>query len=177
MVQGASQQGSFTVERVPRQFKTARLDLGPFELSDAKRVVELAGDWDVARWTASIPHPYSIDSAQRWIAHQADQTKELVFAIRFDADLIGCISYSILSGEIGFWIGRAYSNQGFATEALVGLVQTLRACDFTNFWAATLPSNRASARVLSKAGFLPAGFFVVAGRLRYSGKRLLKYEF
>ena len=82
MVQGASQQGSFTVERVPRQFKTARLDLGPFELSDAKRVVELAGDWDVARWTASIPHPYSIDSAQRWIAHQADQTKELVFAIR-----------------------------------------------------------------------------------------------
>jgi hypothetical protein len=58
MVQGASQQGSFTVERVPRQFKTARLDLGPFELSDAKRVVELAGDWDVARWTASIPHPY-----------------------------------------------------------------------------------------------------------------------
>jgi hypothetical protein len=61
MVQGASQQGSFTVERVPRQFKTARLDLGPFELSDAKRVVELAGDWDVARWTASIPHPYSIN--------------------------------------------------------------------------------------------------------------------
>ena len=170
MVQGASQQGSFTVERVPRQFKTARLDLGPFELSDAKRVVELAGDWDVTRWTASIPHPYSIDSAQRWIAHQADQTKELVFAIRFDADLIGCISYSILSGEIGFCIGRAYSNQGFATEALVGLVQTLRACDFTNFWAATLPSNRASARVFIQGWIFASGILRGRGPSEILGK-------
>ena len=41
--------------------------LRPFALADAPRVAELCGDWDVARMTSLIPHPYSLEIAESFI--------------------------------------------------------------------------------------------------------------
>ncbi|KMJ55655.1 acetyltransferase, partial [Bacillus sp. LL01] len=38
--------------------ETKRLRLRPLSLGDSERIEELAGEYDVAKTTSTIPHPY-----------------------------------------------------------------------------------------------------------------------
>ncbi|WP_420792384.1 GNAT family N-acetyltransferase [Bacillus cereus] len=48
-------------------FLSKRLTIRPFELNDAPKVQELAGDKEVAKTTTIIPHPYPDGWAEEWI--------------------------------------------------------------------------------------------------------------
>lgn len=52
---------------------TQRLVLRPLSLANAAAIVALAGEWDIAVNTLSIPHPYRTDHAVQWIHQQAEQ--------------------------------------------------------------------------------------------------------
>ncbi len=43
--------------------QTDRLVLRPPESGDAPRIHRLIGDWEVARMTANVPHPYALSRA------------------------------------------------------------------------------------------------------------------
>jgi len=63
---------------------TERLALRAFEAGDAADVQRLAGEWDVARTTLNIPHPYNDGMAEAWIAsHQKalDAGTNIVYAV------------------------------------------------------------------------------------------------
>ena len=47
------------------EIETARLRLRPFEVGDAERVAELAGDYEVAKMCSRIPYPYSASEAAK----------------------------------------------------------------------------------------------------------------
>jgi ribosomal-protein-alanine N-acetyltransferase len=47
---------------------TERLLLRAFTLADAREVAEYAGDWDIARMTSNIPHPYELSMAEEWVS-------------------------------------------------------------------------------------------------------------
>lgn len=139
--------------------KTERLILRPLELADASRLVELAGDWDVARQTARIPHPYSLVAADQWISSLAHD--EVVFAIDHDGAMIGACGYVLgtdETAEIGYWIGKPYWGRGFATEAARALVEHcfhekgLKRLDCCHF-----EDNLTSRRVIEKLGFKALG--------------------
>ncbi len=49
------------------ELKTARLTLRPVMPSDAPAIVEGVGDWDVAKWLAVVPHPYTAEDAREFI--------------------------------------------------------------------------------------------------------------
>ena len=93
---------------------TQRLVLRPLSLADAPAIVALAGEWDIAFNTLSIPHPYRTDHAVQWIRQQAEQWEQkqpVNFAIaRPDSALIGSIGLDIVPSfnlaELGYWIGR-----------------------------------------------------------------------
>lgn len=49
------------------EIRTPRLLLRPPVTRDAGAIVELAGDWDVARMTGRIPHPYKLADAEDFL--------------------------------------------------------------------------------------------------------------
>jgi RimJ/RimL family protein N-acetyltransferase len=151
--------------------------LDGFRLEDAPSVVDLAGDWEVAKWTASIPYPYSLEMAYSWIGSQEHDTNNIIFAVRVDNRLVGCISFTKSSGEVGYWIGRRFWRRGFATAALRRLLTRLRSRGYRGrvAWGACLRDNAASRRVLEKAGFRQYGTSEVMGRLRHNAEPLMRY--
>ncbi len=147
--------------------ETKRLWLRPFRFSDATEVQLMVNDRELALTTRSIDYPYPAGAAEHWIAqHQEfwESGKSAIFAItlRPDDRLVGAIGLEInaedILAEMGYWIGRAYWNQGIATEA---------ACETVKFGFEQLALNRitahhmginpASGRVLEKVGFRREG--------------------
>lgn len=139
--------------------KTERLILRPLAATDAPRIAHLAGDWDIARMTARIPHPYPLTSADRWIADLDDN--EHIFAIDLDGMLIGACGYDTEAGdgqaEIGYWIGKPYWGRGYATEAASAVVRAAFAAGVKRLTCCHFTDNQASARVIAKLGFRRTG--------------------
>jgi len=142
---------------------TARLVLRPFVLRDAPRVRELAGERDVAATALNIPHPFERGMAEQWIASHHPQWEEgsgAAFAVvrQQDQRVIGAVGLTIerrhAAAELGYWIGKPYWGQGYASEAVAGVVR----CAFEDLalhrlHASHFAGNLASRRVLEKAGF------------------------
>lgn len=146
--------------------RTSRLVLNAFSLADAPAVHEYAGDIEVARTTANIPHPYPEGAAEGWIgSHQQAflDDRDLVFAIRFpDGKLAGAINLAIKrphqQAELGYWIGRPFWGQGIATEAAKCVVgHGFSHLGLERIYARHMCGNPASGRVMEKAGFRKEG--------------------
>ncbi len=87
------------------------------------------------------------------------------FAILHNADklVIGCCGTNgppdeVGTVEISYAIAPGYQGRGFATEAALALVEHIRAGNRARcIRAHTLPEHNASARVLTKCGFVRCG--------------------
>jgi len=146
---------------------TERLTLRSFLITDAEAVRTLAGDEEVARNTLNIPHPYEREHAEDWITSQPGQfqRREAVTyaAIRAsDGVLVGAVGLILDaandSAELGYWIGREYWGQGYATEAARAVVGwAFRSLGLNRVHASHFPRNPASGRVLEKLGMQHEG--------------------
>ena len=147
--------------------KTERLILRPFTLADAPDVLRLAGERDIASTTLNIPHPYRPGMAETWIATHPeafDRGETVTFALarRADNTLIGAIGLRLEPehhlAELGYWVGKPYWNQGYATEAARAVIgygfEELR---LNRIYASHLTRNPASGRVLQKIGMTREG--------------------
>ena len=141
-------------------FETKRLLLRPFQAHDAAAVQALCGDPAVARMTSRIPSPLPDGHVGRWIAgHDALRAanREWPFCITLDGQPIGAIALRRTDGgslRLGYWLGAAYWNRGYATEA----AQAINAHGLDDLQAETVCAgayidNSASAHVLEKCGF------------------------
>lgn len=145
---------------------SARLRLRPLVEADASSLVALADDAEVVRFTANIPHPYTLSDALDFIVaqdgrRQAGQGVALGLERVVDGALLGVIGFGLDSGEapeLGYWLGRPHWGQGLMTEALRRLLRHMfDELGFPSVWAAAHPDNAASIRVLEKAGFVADG--------------------
>ena len=144
--------------------ETARLKLRPPARADVRRIAAFAGDIDVARMTARMPHPYSCADAHAWLdrVETYDPEKERVFAVEAkDEDgLVGVLGFhpTPQGVEIGYWYGKPYWGRGFATEAAeAALVWARDEWKRRYVFARHFADNPASGAVLCKAGFLYTG--------------------
>ena len=58
-------------------------------LTDAARISLLAGDYDVASMTGTLPHPYSEEMAAEWIKSLHSGEEGVGYAINLSDALIG----------------------------------------------------------------------------------------
>ncbi|MDJ1157557.1 GNAT family protein [Chelatococcus sp. SYSU_G07232] len=147
--------------------ETERLALRWPRLADARAIEQLAGEKAVAEMTALIPHPYPPRAAETFIyaARLANATGEALTLVvtprRKPHEAMGAIAvHSRNNGEpfVGYWLGMPHWGQGFATEALRAIVDTV--FDHTEAPALTAGVrvvNPASRRVLEKCGFRSEG--------------------
>jgi [ribosomal protein S5]-alanine N-acetyltransferase len=141
---------------------TERLILRPFEASDAPRVAELCADRDIAANTLVIPHPYTLADAQSWLAahrasFEAGTHGALAITLQDGGELVGCVGLTIERAhdraELGYWIGRAFWNRGYATEASRAAIRHgFVSHGLERIFASHFLRNPASGRVLEKCG-------------------------
>jgi RimJ/RimL family protein N-acetyltransferase len=143
-------------------FETERLILRRIEMSDSPRIQQLAGAYEVALNTLSMPHPYEDGVAEQFIAHVQDEWSSgnsYVFCIALKTDnlLIGVTgihpTIAHRRAEIGYWLGVPYWRKGYATEAARRLVQFgFEDLNLNRIEAAFFTRNPTSARIMQKIG-------------------------
>ncbi|MFQ5984499.1 MAG: GNAT family N-acetyltransferase [Alphaproteobacteria bacterium] len=145
---------------------TKRLIVRRLFPEDAADVQRLAGDWEVARTLARVPHPYEDGMAERWIesvSNGFETGESYVFAIerRRDARFLGIISLERGDGGeymLGYWLGRPYWRHGYMSEAAMRVLRFgFEECDMTRIVATAQPTNLASIAVLTKLGMIVQG--------------------
>jgi 8-oxo-dGTP diphosphatase len=143
--------------------QTPRLILRPLTSGDASEIERHVADWDVARWTSNIPHPYPAGAAAAWIA-RLPAGPEMVLGIteRGTDRVIGCIGVRLdedgRSGEFGYWMAKPMWGKGYTTEALQAYVaHAFRTLALEKLTSAAMPANIGSIRVQEKAGFRKVG--------------------
>ncbi len=142
--------------------QSTRLSLRPLKASDAGPITLYASDIRVAGMTTSIPHPLPPGDAESFIARStAADAHEIVWAIEMGTEqLIGLISLDPIdahTAEIGYWIGAAFWQTGFASEAVTTLLSYAASTQLTTVTANVFTQNQASHRVITKAGFTQTG--------------------
>lgn len=147
---------------------TERLILRPFTPSDAADVQRLAGDRAIAATTGgNIPHPYEDGMAEQWIAGHAERFRnaeavEFAISKRAEDALVGAVGLQLhmaaLRAELGYWIGKPYWGQGYATEAARAVVEYgFDVLGLNRIHACHFGSNPASGSVMEKIGMTYEG--------------------
>ncbi len=151
----------------PITLRTDRLVLRPPSNDDAHAIAKLCGDFEIARTTSSIPHPYTLDHAREFIEfcrseREAGSAANFAITLTDTGEVLGMIGLIVDAeserAELGYWIGRPFWNQGHATDAARAIVdygfQTLA---LQRIHAGYFASNEASGVVQRKLGFQPEG--------------------
>jgi RimJ/RimL family protein N-acetyltransferase len=135
---------------------TARLVLRAPRRGDVKAIATLVNDRHIAANTARIPHPYTVEDAEQFIAAVNKREGEACFVITLDGAPIGICSVDLREdgSEIGYWLGVSYWGRGFATEAVRALIDhAFGDLEHETLISGARVNNPASRRVLEKCGF------------------------
>ena len=109
-----------------------------------------------------LPYPYTQQDAREYISAMlaADEDETFAFAVTADGKVIGSIgafrqgNIHRQTAELGYYIAEEYWGQGIMTEAVRQLCEHVFAhTDILRIYAEPFAHNRASCRVLEKAGF------------------------
>ena len=149
------------------RLETPRLWLRWPRICDAAAIDKFCSRWEVARYTARIPHPYPAGSAERFIyaareANAAGRELTLIMTpIRGKREAIGSISLESRGGDrlaLGFVLAPEAWGKGLATEAaeaMIGAAYSLTPA--VEILASVRVENEASKAVLEKCGFALMG--------------------
>ena len=148
------------------RLETERLLLRAQTADDIPQIVPLLNDFDVARNLARVPHPYTEEDAKGFLARGAEdrargQAYPFALTRKEDGKLIGGCGLRLQDDgvfEIGYWLGKPYWGQGYASEGARRVAAfAFRELKATVLKAGWFHDNPASGRVLEKLGAVPAG--------------------
>ena len=138
---------------------TKRLEIRPFKESDAQAMIRLLRNGEVAK-TYMIP-PLESDEAARPLFERfrtlSHDENRYVVGLFDGGNLVGFMNDVEREGsaiEMGYVISPEYWNQGYCTEALTAMIDTLFACGWETVFCGAFEENPASLRVMEKSGMV-----------------------
>lgn len=143
------------------QIVTPRFILRPYCKRDLPSMVKHISDKAIAGPTLTIPYPYTMKDAEDWYRRfrnimRRKNPGRLAFAIEIDGEVVGTVgmSFDDHKAEIGYWLGRKYWGQGIMTDVVKETTKYgFNKLGLRRMYAHVFPSNKASMRVLEKAGY------------------------
>ncbi len=137
------------------------ISLRPWTLADTTVLTDYYNNvniWNNLR--NYIPHPYTIEDAEKFINTQIEIFPTLNFAILNEEKIVGGIGITLLDDvyamnvELGYWIAEPFWGKGIATIAVGLMTQyVLETFAINRIVAEVFDYNKASMRVLEKNGF------------------------
>ena len=149
--------------------KATRATLRPFKRNDVQSLRKNANDRLVARNLNRLPSPYTLQDARKFVykklREQKQKKPQRTFVIDIGGNAAGVITLSRKEdpwrehrAEVGYWLGRRYWGSGIMTEALRAITRYgFYKLHLTRIHASVMVGNRASARILEKAGYKREG--------------------
>ena len=144
---------------LPKQKVETMITLRDFLEEDLDTLVLYANNKKVSRYLVdTFPYPYTDADAQWWISKGSKEgiTKVIIHNGAFVGS-VGAIPKSYekrYEASIGYWLGEPFWGQGIATIALQMLTEEIfSTTDIIRISAGVYSPNRASMRVLEKAGY------------------------
>jgi RimJ/RimL family protein N-acetyltransferase len=141
---------------------TARLYLQRPVEADADAIIAIVGDFEVARWLARIPHPYTKTDLDFFMSHLLPNEPTWAIELRETHELIGMVGLTPApdgqSAELGYYLARHFWGRGIATEAARAITEAaLGVFGYRKLTSGYHMDNPASGRVLRKLGFRKVG--------------------
>jgi RimJ/RimL family protein N-acetyltransferase len=156
--------------------RTERLLLRPLCPGDAEAIVTLLGNWEVIRWLASPPWPYTFEDAGAFVEARMRQDfdRRIFLAVTIEDALVGGVGVranaadaSSRSPILAFWLGQPYWGKGYMTEAARAFIAHLFASTAVDIvYSGAFADNAASLRVQEKLGFERTGEMMLYCRPR-----------
>ncbi|MSP41276.1 MAG: N-acetyltransferase [Deltaproteobacteria bacterium] len=149
----------------PKTIKTERLRLRKAKLADAEAIFrQYAQDPDVTRYVSWRAHnnldetrkyvrmcelAWDMGKAFHWVIERQDEKQVIgMMIVRVNAEKL----------ELGFVLARVHWGHGYMTEAMQGIVAwAMKQKEVFRVWAVCDVDNKASARVMEKAGMTREG--------------------
>ena len=140
--------------------KSKKFILRPFRKGDEESLRRSINNRTIYKNTLSIPYPYTLKDAKKWVAKAIEKTKQrksdsVYFVIDIGGEVAGSVSFiKQYKAEIGYWLGEKYWRQGIMTEAVkLATKFGFKELKLKRIYAYVFPWNKASMRVLEKAGY------------------------
>ncbi|NNF36656.1 MAG: GNAT family N-acetyltransferase [Saprospiraceae bacterium] len=135
--------------------------LRPWREEDIPHLVKYANNQKIAdRLTDKFPYPYTESEASSFINAVKKQDPITLFAIEVNQEAAGSIGIIIQediwckNAELGYWLAEHLWGKGIITAAIKQIVDFgFKNFEIDRIFARPFGSNKASQRVLEKAGF------------------------
>lgn len=145
--------------------QTERLILRRFTPADAEQFAAYRSDPAVARfqsWDAPVPLEEARQTVERFAEGDPEEPGWFQYAVDLDGVLIGDLglnlSENLMQADLGFTLATPYQGQGYASEAVRGLLHHLFVDrELHRVSAEADARNTASVRLLERVGFTREG--------------------
>lgn len=167
------------------ELRTERLRLRPPDAErDLTDIVAAASDPEMARYLPTMPSPYTVADAERWVGGRVASGwaggEEKTFVIRNGSDdtFLGVVTVRVREGgSVGYWLARSARGRGVMTEAVRAVVCWVHSsAGIQHLILTTHPDNTASQGVARRTGFVRAGTLIHDPPFRDGRRESLLFE-
>ena len=137
------------------------IKLKQWEMHDAEALLKYAGNPKItAMMSDGFANLATPEGAEKFIAFANSGSNKIYRAIELNGAVIGGIGVSVQTdiyrknAELGYWLAEPFWGKGIIREAIqIMISEAFEQLDITRIFARPFHTNKASHRVLEKAGF------------------------